>query len=200
MTCQLENLTIKIVSLLLDGLTCLEQRPDHRDQLGTIRDQFLGPHGKDVELGTTDHQTNVLEQATDLVLEITLDLDQQRPARQQRPNRVAIEASLNQPVCMMRAMPAASLRSLLLICILSTALAWRASIQITGRPSCLSSVHSHVLVGPVSRPIRTAPGAFDLTNAAIASGSESTTPSRTTDPTWFTTQIDVCFNDTSSPI
>jgi putative DNA primase/helicase len=45
-----------------------------------------------------------------------------------------------------------------------------------------------------------APGAFDLTNAAIASGSESTTPSRTTDPTWFTTQIDVCFNDTSSPI
>jgi hypothetical protein len=29
--------------------------------------------------------------AADLVLEITLDLDQQRPARQQRPNRVAIE-------------------------------------------------------------------------------------------------------------
>src|SRR5262249_31939807 len=83
---------------------------------------------------------------------------------------------------MMRAMPAASLRSLLLTCILSTALAWRASIQITGRPSCLSSVHSHVLVGPVSRPTRIAPGAPDLTNAAIAAGSESTTPSRTTDP------------------
>jgi len=77
---------------------------------------------------------------------------------------------------MMRAMPAASLRSLLLICILSTALAWRASIQITGRPSCLSSLHSNVAVGPVSRPTRTAPGAFDLTNAAIASGSESTMP------------------------
>jgi hypothetical protein len=30
-------------------------------------------------------------------------------------------------------------------------------------------------------------------------GSESTTPSRKTDPTWFTTQIDVCFNDPSSP-
>jgi hypothetical protein len=107
---------------------------------------------------------------------------------------VAIEVldgtSLNQPVCMMRAMPAASLRSLLLICILGTALAWRASIQITGRPSCLSSLHSQVAVGPVSRPIRIAPGAVDLTNAAIASGSESTTPSRTTDPTWFTTQID----------
>ena len=33
----------------------------------------------------------------------------------------------------------------------------------------------------------------------IASGSESTTPPRTTDPDWSTTQIDVCFNDTSSP-
>src|SRR5947209_19391727 len=90
-TCQLENLTIEIVSLLLDGLTCLEQRPDHSDHLGTIRDQFLGPHGKDIELGSADHETDVLEQAADLVLEITLDFDQQCPARQQRPNRVAIE-------------------------------------------------------------------------------------------------------------
>jgi Transposase DDE domain len=50
-------------------------------------------------------------------------------------------------------------------------------MQITGRPSRLSSVHSHVVVGPVSMPIRTVPGAFDLTNEAIVSGSESTTPS-----------------------
>jgi len=49
-TCQLQNLTIEIVGLLLDGLTCLEQRPDHSDQLGAIRDQFLGPHGKDIDL------------------------------------------------------------------------------------------------------------------------------------------------------
>src|SRR2546423_14012684 len=92
MTCQLQNLTIEIVSLLLDGLTCLEQRPDHGNQLGAILDQFLRPHRKDIELGAADHETDVLEQATDLVLEIALDLDQQRPARQQRPNRVAIEA------------------------------------------------------------------------------------------------------------
>src|SRR5262245_61420257 len=91
MTCQLQNLTIEIVSLLLDGLTCLEQRPDRGNQLGAILDQFLGPHGKDIEFGTADHETDVLEQATDLVLEIALDLHQQRPARQQRPNRVAIE-------------------------------------------------------------------------------------------------------------
>src|SRR5258706_4815083 len=91
MTCQLQNLTVEIVSLLLDGLTCLEQRPDHGNQLGAILDQVLGPHRKDIELGTADHETDVLEQATDLVLDITLDLDQQRSARQQRPNRVAIE-------------------------------------------------------------------------------------------------------------
>ena len=39
----------------------------------------------------------------------------------------------------------------------------RRSMQITGRPSRLSSVHSQVDVGPVSRPMRIAPGAFDLT-------------------------------------
>src|SRR5215510_8232289 len=72
-------------------------------------------------------------------------------------------------------------------------------MQIAGRPSRLSSFHTHVAVAPVSRPIRTAPGAFDLTNEAIASGSESTTPSRTTAPVWFTTQVEVRFNDTSSP-
>src|SRR5215813_4038025 len=75
-TCQLQNLTIEIVGLLLDRLAGLEQRPDHSDQLGTILDQFLGPHGKDIEFSTADHETNVLEQAADLVLEITLDLDQ----------------------------------------------------------------------------------------------------------------------------
>src|SRR5262249_49993359 len=108
-TCQLQNLTIEIVGLLLDGLTCLEQRPDHSDQLRTILDQFLGPNGKDIELGTADHKTEVLEKAADLVLEIPFDLDQQRSAGQQRPNRVAIEifdAHLLKPAgCMMRAMP-----------------------------------------------------------------------------------------------
>src|SRR5262245_8428729 len=44
-----------------------------------------------MELSTADHETDVLEQATDLVLKIALDLNQQRPARQQSPNRVAIE-------------------------------------------------------------------------------------------------------------
>ena len=83
-----------------------------------------------------------------MVLEIALNLDQQRPTGQQRPDRVAVDILdvplFEQPVCMMQAIPIASLRSFLLICILSKALAWRGSIQITGRPSSLSSVHSQV--------------------------------------------------------
>src|SRR5438128_1460568 len=42
---------------------------------------------------------------------------------------------------MMRAMPTASLRSLLLICIFRAAFACRASMQITGSPILFSSVH-----------------------------------------------------------
>src|SRR5262245_28204571 len=90
-TCQLQNLTVEIADLLFDSFARLEQRPDRGYQLGTILDQFLGSHGKDIELGTADHKTEVLEHATDLILEITLELDQQRPARQQRPDRMAIK-------------------------------------------------------------------------------------------------------------
>src|SRR5258708_4880221 len=97
-TCQLENLTIEIVGLLLDGLTCLEQRPDHSDQLGTVLDQFLGPHGKDIELGTADHETDVLEQAADLVLEITLDLYQQRSPPHHPPNHLPIQPLTSPPL------------------------------------------------------------------------------------------------------
>src|SRR5271170_5946865 len=60
-------------------------------QLGPIFDQPLGSRGEDIELGATDDETKVLEQTADLVLEITLDLDQQCPARQQRSDRVAVE-------------------------------------------------------------------------------------------------------------
>src|SRR6266404_465867 len=48
MTRQLQNLTVEIADLLFDGLARLEQRPHRGHQLGTILDQFLGPHGKDI--------------------------------------------------------------------------------------------------------------------------------------------------------
>src|SRR5713226_8322913 len=83
---------------------------------------------------------------------------------------------------MMRAMPTASLRSLLLICIFRAAFACLASMQMTGNPILFSSVHSHVDVAPVSSPTRATCGACDLTNAAIVSGSDVTTPSRSIFP------------------
>ncbi len=46
---------------------------------------------EDVEFGAADDETEILEQATDLVLEIALDLDQQRPICQQSSDRVVVE-------------------------------------------------------------------------------------------------------------
>jgi hypothetical protein len=100
---------------------------------------------------------------------------------------------------MMRAMPTASLRSLLLICIFSAAFACLASIQMIGRPILSNSVQSHVDVAPVSSPIRTTCGACDFMNAEMASGLDATVPSRTIFPVPSTMQIAVSFSDTSSP-
>ena len=47
--------------------------------------------GKDIELGTADYEAEIFEKAANMVLEITLDLDQQRSAGQQRPDRVAVD-------------------------------------------------------------------------------------------------------------
>ena len=63
-------------------------------------------------------------------------------------------------------------------CILRAAFACLASMQMTGSPILFSSVHSHVDVAPVSSPIRATCGACDLINAAIASGLDATSPSR----------------------
>jgi hypothetical protein len=83
---------------------------------------------------------------------------------------------------MMRAMPTASLRSLLLICIFRAAFACLASMQMMGSPILFSSVQSHVAVAPVSSPTRATCGACDLMNAAIASGLGATIPSRSIFP------------------
>src|SRR5215475_5070433 len=91
MTCQLQNLTIEIVDLLFDSLACPDQRSDHSDQVWSILDQLPGSCRKDVELGTADDETKVLEEAANMVLKIPLDLDQQCSARQQGPDSVTIE-------------------------------------------------------------------------------------------------------------
>src|SRR3984893_9111994 len=60
MTRQLQNPAVELADLPLDGLACLEQRPDHGHQLWSILDQLLGPHCEDIELGTADDKTEVL--------------------------------------------------------------------------------------------------------------------------------------------
>ena len=91
MASQLHNLAIKLTDMLLDGVARFEQRPDCSHQIGTTLDQLLGSCGEDIERGAADDQTEVLEKATDMVLKIALDLDQQRPARQQRSDRMAVD-------------------------------------------------------------------------------------------------------------
>jgi hypothetical protein len=59
MTRQLQNLTVEIADLLLDGLARIKQRPDRGHQLGTILDQLLGSRGEDIKLGATDYETKV---------------------------------------------------------------------------------------------------------------------------------------------
>ena len=85
----------------------------------------------------------------------------------------------NHPVRTSWAMPAASLRSVFASITFRPALAWRASMQITGSPSARSSFQSQTDSGPVSRPIRSASGARRRRNAAMAPGSVAVTPSAT---------------------
>ena len=91
MASQFHNLAVKLTDLLLDGIARFEQLSDRSYQLRATLDQLLGSHGKDIELGTADDETEVLQKAANMVLEIALDLDQQCPARQQRPDRVAVD-------------------------------------------------------------------------------------------------------------
>ena len=91
MASQLHNLAVKLADLLLDGIARFEQRSDRSYQLRTALDQLLGSHGEDIELGAADDETEVLKKAANMVLEIALDLDQQRPAGQQCPDRVAVD-------------------------------------------------------------------------------------------------------------
>ena len=82
MASQFHNLAVKLTDLLPDGIARFEPRSDRSYQLRAALDQLLGSHGEDIELGTADHQAEVSEKAANMVLEIALDLDQQRPAGQ----------------------------------------------------------------------------------------------------------------------
>ena len=81
MASQFHNLAVKLTDLLPDGISRFEQRSDRSYQLRAALDQLLGSHGEDIELGTADDEAEILEKAANMVLEIALDLDQQRPDR-----------------------------------------------------------------------------------------------------------------------
>ena len=61
-----------------------------------------GSHGEDIELGTADDKGEILEKAADTVLEIALDLDQQRPARQHRSQ--TLQEQIDRPVAALLAL------------------------------------------------------------------------------------------------
>ena len=82
MASQFHNLAVKLADLLPNGIARFKQRSDRSYQLRTALDQLLGSRGKDIELGRADDKTEVLQKAANMVLEIALDLDQQRPAGQ----------------------------------------------------------------------------------------------------------------------
>src|SRR5215469_5926067 len=85
--------------------------------------------------------------------------------------RLLTLTSRYQPARTKCASPSASLASVLFTFMSSAFLAWRASRQTIGKPSAVSAVQSQVVNGPVSRPMRTAAGAYRRTAAAIAAGS-----------------------------
>ncbi len=72
-------------------------------QQGMLGDQLFGPVAEDVAAHFADDQTEVLQQATDLVLEIAFDLDQLGAAVQERPDlmtRYALDPDLLVPTAL----------------------------------------------------------------------------------------------------
>ena len=113
---QPHRLAIEIGNLLGDGRAYFQQWPDYGSESRVVLDQLRGTRGKCVHLRPADNKSEVLEKPTDLVLDVSFDLNEQSSTNEKGLDGVA-----------------ASLRSLLLICIISAAFACRASIR---RPAC----------------------------------------------------------------
>lgn len=153
-----------------------------------------------------DDRAEGLEDGADLVLEITAHPDQQGPRRKLGAHGVAglgFDVDLPEPAGANQlgdagGVVAVGLRQHDLEAGVGV-VAWRASMQSSGRPSARSSFHSQTESGPVSMPMRSASGARCRTKAAMAPGSVAVTPSTSVLPCSSTTQIAVVFWDTSRP-
>ena len=103
------------------------------------------------------------------------------------------------PVRMICARPSASFWSVLFICILSAALACRASRQVTLSSRARSSCTSQGVMGPGSAPILASSPACPLTICSICPGSVAHWPRQSLRPVSSTMQIAVSFCDSSKP-
>src|SRR5262249_34584544 len=88
-----QNPSVELTELFVDSITSGEQRSDRHRQFWTLPGEFHDASGEHIAFGSADQQASDLQKAADLVLEIALGLDEHGPARQQRANGMAIEAS-----------------------------------------------------------------------------------------------------------
>src|SRR5262249_41926167 len=72
-------------------LACLQQRLDRAGEFRPILGQLRGTYGKHVHLCPADDEPEVLEEPADLVLEISLDLNQHWSGGEEGFDRVTIE-------------------------------------------------------------------------------------------------------------
>jgi hypothetical protein len=82
---------IEIGDLTRERLSCLEERLKGGGKRRLPVNQLVGPYRERVQLGPPYDKPKVLEQPSDLVLEIPFQLDKQSAAARKSPDGMAIE-------------------------------------------------------------------------------------------------------------
>lgn len=88
---QPQHLAVEVLNLLLDSLSCLEQRRDRSGEFRPALGQLQGAQQKHVHLCPADDEPEILEQPADLVLKIPFDLDEQSSADEKGFDRVTVD-------------------------------------------------------------------------------------------------------------
>ena len=88
---QPQYLAVEVRNLSFDRLACLEQRRHRGSELWPSLGQLRGAHGEYVHLCPADDEAEFLEEPADLVLNISLDLDEQSSADKQGLDRMTAE-------------------------------------------------------------------------------------------------------------
>src|SRR4029079_18007271 len=88
---QAQDLAIQIGDLPSDSFSCFEQRLDSSDERWLPIYQLGGPRRERVQLAPPNNKPEVLEQSSDLVLEIPFQLDEQGTAAEKGSDGMAIK-------------------------------------------------------------------------------------------------------------